>query len=416
MFQLLFLKYFRLVFILLCIAVLSFNTDPNVLIAGEIESVNIEKAEFKSSDKELKVEVKIKSSGEDQKRTVKLFDAITDELLGEKGSKDETIKFKFEDISGSNIPCSVRAIVEGFSDTSDVNNAPDNCSNGSGQVGGNEIESVNIVKAEFKSSDKELIVEVKIESSGEDQERTVKLFDAITDELLGEKGSKDETIKFKFEDISGSNVPCRVLAMVEEFSDTRDVNDAPDNCSNGNGGGTGGGGTVDADNIIALHDKKSPQYDKNCIACHAAILDEESLDPSIETAHVSMLSNTPGKNNNERCGWCHRTVDLLGGSAGNLRKQVKADLCAMCHGNDGFGVAKQYYHKSITDGKKLYELACASCHKEIENSEVKGEDAQEIRDEIEEDEGGMKPLEELSPSQIQAIADALAQVGGGGGD
>ena len=324
MFQLLFLKYFRLVFILLCIAVLCFNTDPNVLIAGEIESVNIENAEFKSSDKELKVEVKIKSSGEDQERTVKLFDEKTDELLGEKGSKDETIKFKFTNIFGSNVPCRVVAKVEGFSDMieKDVKNAPDNCSNGSGGI------------------------------------------------------------------------------VADGDSDDGDSDD---------GDGGDGGGNIETDNLVALHDKSSPQYDKNCTACHLDILNEKSLDSSIETAHVSMLSKTPGEKDNEKCGWCHRTVDLIGGSAGNLRKQVKADLCVMCHGDDGFGEAEPYYQTSITSGAKLYELACAFCHKDLANSEVKGEDAQEIREKIVEDEGGMKPLEELSPSQIQVIADVLAQ-------
>ncbi len=274
------------------------------------------------------------------------------------------------------------------------------------------IESVKIEKAEYKSEDNELRVEVKIIEEGRRRKHTVSLFDDITGEFLAEKADDEETIKFKFSPISESDVPCRVRAEVEGINVAKDVRNAPITCSNGGGGGGGGG---DDKNLISLHDKNSPQYDKNCTNCHAAILVEESLDPSILTAHTSMLFETPGENDNEKCGWCHRTVDLVQGSAGNLRKQVKADLCAVCHGDD-FGEAKRYYQTSITDGEILYELTCAFCHNNLANSEVGGKKSEEIQEKIREDKGGMKPLEELSPSQVQEIANALANVGGGDGD
>jgi len=273
------------------------------------------------------------------------------------------------------------------------------------------IESVKIEKAEYKSEDDEFRVEVEVKEEGEDTNHTVSLFDDITGEFLAEKTDDDETIKFKFSDISGSDVPCRVRAEVEGVNVAKDVKNAPITCSSSSSGGGGGGNDK---NLISLHDKNSPQYDKNCTNCHVAILVEESLDPSILTAHTSMLFETPGEKDNEKCGWCHRTVDLVQGSAGNLRKQVKADLCAVCHGDD-FGEAKRYYQTSITDGEMLYELTCAFCHNDLANSEVKGKKSEEIQEKINEDKGGMKPLEELSPLQVQAIASALANVGGGDG-
>ncbi len=201
------------------------------------------------------------------------------------------------------------------------------------------IESVKIKKAEYKSEDNEFKVEVKIKEEGEDTNHTVSLFDDITGEFLAEKTDDDETIKFKFSDISESDVPCRVRAEVDGINAAKDVKNAPITCSNGGGGGSGGDNDK---NLISLHDKNSPQYDKNCTNCHVAILVEESLDPSILTAHTSMLLETPGEKDNEKCGWCHSTVDLVQGSAGNLRKQVKAERCAVCHGDD-FCEAKRYY-------------------------------------------------------------------------
>ncbi|GAX60329.1 hypothetical protein SCALIN_C10_0089 [Candidatus Scalindua japonica] len=274
------------------------------------------------------------------------------------------------------------------------------------------IESVKIEKAEYKSEDNELQVEVKIIEERRWRRHTVSLFDDITGEFLAEKRGRDETIKFKFSPISEPDVPCKVLAEVEGMKVSKDVKNAPITCSDG-GGNDGGNG--DDKNLISLHDRNSPQYDKNCTSCHVAILVEESLVPSILTAHTSMLLETPGEKDNEKCGWCHRNVDLVQGSAGNLRKQVKADLCAVCHGDD-FGEAKRYYQTSITDGEILYELTCAFCHNDLSNSEVKGKKSKEIREKIREDKGGMKPLDELSPSQVRAIANALANVEGGDND
>ncbi len=57
------------------------------------------------------------------------------------------------------------------------------------------------------------------------------------------------------------------------------------------------GGEIDPKkNIIAIHDSNSPQYKKDCSECHANILTEESLDPSIAPAvHMAMFGFAPGK-------------------------------------------------------------------------------------------------------------------------
>jgi mono/diheme cytochrome c family protein len=83
----------------------------------------------------------------------------------------------------------------------------------------------------------------------------------------------------------------------------------------------------------------------------------------------------------------------------------------MCHGPTGPG--KQFYQADLAlDGPELYDLACAACHRDLANSKVEGESANEIREKINENEGGMGPLRVLSTQEIQAIAAALAQPDG----
>lgn len=172
-------------------------------------------------------------------------------------------------------------------------------------------------------------------------------------------------------------------------------------------------------NFLALHDKSSSQYERDCLPCHADVLTQQSLDTGFSTAHVTMLPLVPGEENRERCAWCHRGVDLVEKSTGNLRKHVRADLCALCHGPSGPGA--RFYQAGPSpaqpDGPALYELACSPCHGDLANSEVRGESASEIRQAIAENEGGMGPLAVLLTAEIQAIAEALAgSTGSGGGD
>jgi hypothetical protein len=166
------------------------------------------------------------------------------------------------------------------------------------------------------------------------------------------------------------------------------------------------------ENLIAAHNSTSPQYDRRCTDCHGDIHTEESLNPSIPTAHVAMFSFAPGEpGDDKQCVWCHRSVDLVQGSTGNLRRSVDARLCTLCHGP--LGPAEQFYQTGVSptepDGEVLYELTCASCHGDLGNSEVRGESSEEIQEKIEENEGGMGPLSVLTPEEIQAIADGLAE-------
>ena len=174
-------------------------------------------------------------------------------------------------------------------------------------------------------------------------------------------------------------------------------------------GGDSDSGTTTSANIIAIHDRRSPQYEKDCTDCHKSILSEQSLNPSFSTAHVIMLPQTPGENTDVKCRWCHQTVDLRQKSAGNLRRQVDVTLCALCHGS--FGVETQFYQAGPSpdtpDGPSLYGLVCAACHGDLANSEVKNESASDIQEEIDDNEGGMGPLKFLSSGEIQAIAEAL---------
>jgi hypothetical protein len=50
----------------------------------------------------------------------------------------------------------------------------------------------------------------------------------------------------------------------------------------------------------------------------------------------------------------------------------------------------------------------------LADSEVQGESAREIREKIDENEGGMGPLNVLSTEDVRAIADALVRPRGGG--
>lgn len=172
-------------------------------------------------------------------------------------------------------------------------------------------------------------------------------------------------------------------------------------------------------NFIALHDRNSSRYDKDCTECHADIFSEQSLNPNIAAAHKAMRPFVPGKNDNDRCAWCHKTVDLLQKSAGNIRRNVDVMLCAICHGPFDRSLQprpKQFYEAGLDpsqpDGPALYGLLCESCHRPLENSKVRGESAREIQKKISENEGGMGPLFFLTSQEIQAIADALAKVEG----
>jgi hypothetical protein len=163
-------------------------------------------------------------------------------------------------------------------------------------------------------------------------------------------------------------------------------------------------------NLIAAHNRTSPQYRRSCSDCHMGVIYEQSLEePAIHTAHLTMASYVPGRDANSKCRFCHKSVDLIYRSAGNVRRQVDVALCAVCHGPSR--PTKQFYQtgSSLTqpDGVALYTLVCSGCHGDLANSQVSGKSASEIQHKIDENEGGMGPLGILTPLEIQAIARAL---------
>jgi len=93
-------------------------------------------------------------------------------------------------------------------------------------------------------------------------------------------------------------------------------------------------------NLNAMHDANSPRYNSDCIKCHGNMLWEESLDANVEAIHPKMIKyvlSETGENEitSTTCRYCHRSVDFLEGSAGNIRKQVASSICADCHAPKG---------------------------------------------------------------------------------
>lgn len=105
---------------------------------------------------------------------------------------------------------------------------------------------------------------------------------------------------------------------------------------------------VSTENLLALHDPQSSQYNGACLSCHASVLTKPSQDPRILSFHQAMLPFTPGYNpahgpNDDVCVQCHRFVEIQNDSAGALRKHVDPALCALCHGPSGPGPV--YYQR-----------------------------------------------------------------------
>jgi hypothetical protein len=176
-------------------------------------------------------------------------------------------------------------------------------------------------------------------------------------------------------------------------------------------------------NIIAIHDSSSKQYNKKCSECHAEIHSRQSQNPSIPAAHPGMAPFAAGKPGDDRqCRWCHRTVDLTQGtqalekSKGNQRRYVDVALCTLCHGPYRGGPGRQFYQSGLSptdpDGPVVYGVACAGCHRELENTQLRGKNAQAIQKAIDHDKGGMGVLTVLSTQEIEAIAEVLAEPGG----
>ncbi len=104
---------------------------------------------------------------------------------------------------------------------------------------------------------------------------------------------------------------------------------------------------ADAPDLVALHDAKSPSFDKNCLGCHGNIMQRTTLNPKIKEAHAAMLPFAPAYDakvgvTNDVCISCHGKVDLLQHSGEQIRKNVDVASCAACHGKSGLSSKKFY--------------------------------------------------------------------------
>lgn len=110
-------------------------------------------------------------------------------------------------------------------------------------------------------------------------------------------------------------------------------------CGGGGGGGGGGGPGPQPEavsNVRALHSPASSQYDRDCIKCHGDILEEQSLDVRVPGIHPVMLPQVGGETD-AVCVKCHVSVDFDARSAGNVRRNVDVNTCAVCHAKGGAG-------------------------------------------------------------------------------
>jgi len=93
-------------------------------------------------------------------------------------------------------------------------------------------------------------------------------------------------------------------------------------------------------NLVELHADAGKLSSKDCLACHARIATDLSLNKKIKTYHRLHLASKLATPKN--CADCHQSVDLRNGSAAALRRQVDPQICAGCH-SGGMKGAKVLY-------------------------------------------------------------------------
>jgi NAD-dependent SIR2 family protein deacetylase len=95
-------------------------------------------------------------------------------------------------------------------------------------------------------------------------------------------------------------------------------------------------------NLIDLHKNAGNLSNKECLACHAKIKTDISLNQRFKTLHrlhIESKLDTP-----KNCSDCHQSIDLREGSGASLRKQVDPQICAGCH-SGGLKGAKVLFAK-----------------------------------------------------------------------
>jgi hypothetical protein len=88
-------------------------------------------------------------------------------------------------------------------------------------------------------------------------------------------------------------------------------------------------------NLIALHANAWLQPQDACRTCHGSMMSQGVSTPGTPAFHPRHLPLLPSYT----CTSCHRSVDLLEKSGGNLRKQVDVQTCVPCHAPGGPGTA-----------------------------------------------------------------------------
>lgn len=93
-------------------------------------------------------------------------------------------------------------------------------------------------------------------------------------------------------------------------------------------------------NLVELHKNAGKMSNKECLACHAHIKTDVTLNKKFKTYHRVHLESKLGTPKN--CADCHQSIDVRNGSAAALRKQVDPQICAGCH-SGGMKGAKVLY-------------------------------------------------------------------------
>ncbi|MBI2191658.1 MAG: hypothetical protein HYU36_06720 [Planctomycetes bacterium] len=132
--------------------------------------------------------------------------------------------------------------------------------------------------------------------------------------------------------------------------------------SGAGGGGGGGGGTTGQTaaahnqgtdcaschttwNLVSVHDSSSQGFNSDCMLCHGDMTSETPgatntrgvrASSSVQGIHPLMVPyvyQASGQStvNNTVCLHCHKSVDILGESAGDLSRQTSATDCRSCH-------------------------------------------------------------------------------------
>jgi len=148
--------------------------------------------------------------------------------------------------------------------------------------------------------------------------------------------------------------------------------------------GSGGGGTpppAPTDGVTL--------YANNCSGCHGTLVSSSKLNRSASQIQAAIDANT--------------------GGMGGLSYLTSTNIQAIADALAGGGTTPP--PPAPTDGATLYSNNCSGCHGPLASSSKLNRSASQIQAAIDANTGGMSGLSTLTPTEVQAIADALT--GGG---